>query len=247
MEQYEFQKLKAYTENKENHVTLNRKQMEQFSALCSLLIEGNKKVNLTAITKPEEIEVKHFIDSLTAVNIIKRHSDGGRFSLIDIGCGAGFPGLPLKIAFPDADFVLVDSVAKKTDFVKEAVQQLSLEKITVEKERAEYLARTQYRESFDFCTARAVAEMSVLLEYCLPFVKVGGYCVFYKSGEYQNELEAAGGALGILGGELREVEEFTLPYSTARRSLIAVKKLAETPDKYPRKAGRPEKSPLGIK
>lgn len=245
MDTYQFEKLKAFSENNEYHVTLNDEQLEQFRLLCSFLLERNLDVNLTAIKTPEEVELKHFIDSLTAVDLIKKHSDGNRFSLIDIGCGAGFPGLPLKIEFPNAEFVLVDSISKKTNFVKEAVDLLKLDKIVVENERAEFLARTAYREKFDFCTARAVADMSVLLEFCMPFVKEGGYCIFFKSAEYQNELDSAKTALEILGGEVREVEEFVLPFSTASRSLIAIKKLFPTPDKYPRRAGKIEKDPLG--
>jgi len=244
MEMYKLEKLRAFAADKKSHVRLDETQLKQFELLCSLLIEANKTTNLTAITDPEEIEVKHFIDSLMAVNLIKRHSDGEHFSLIDIGCGAGFPGLPLKILFPQAEFVLVDSITKKTDFVKYAIKELHLEKIVVETDRAEFLARTQYRESFAFCTARAVADIPVLLEYCMPFLKIEGYCIFYKSGEYQDELASAANAMNVLGGEQREIEEFTLPYSTASRSLIAVKKLVETPGKYPRKAGKPSKNPL---
>lgn len=244
MSNRKFEKLKAYSDNKENHVVLSSADMEKFEIFSDMLLEKNKNVNLTAIENQSDIEIKHFIDSLTATDLIKDRSDGERFSLIDIGCGAGFPGIPLKIVFPEADFVLVDSVSKKTAFVEEAVKKLKLDKIVVENERAEVLAKTQYRESFDFCTARAVSNIAVLLEYMLPFLKIGGYCILYKSGRYADELEAAKNALDVLGGEIDTIDEFILPYSTAERSLIVIKKVGKTPDKYPRKAGKPEKSPL---
>lgn len=244
MDKNRLEKLTAYSEDKTNHVIIGEKEKEQFEKLCSFLIEKNQDINLTAITDPAEIETKHFIDSLTAVDIIKKYSDGERFSLIDIGCGAGFPGLPLKIMFPDADFVLVDSVAKKTGFIDEVIYKLGLSRIVTETERAEQLARTQYRGSFDFCTARAVSNISTLLEYCLPFLKIGGHCVLYKSGEYEQEMESATNALEVLGGTIDEIKEFKLPYTNADRSLIVIKKIIETPEKYPRRTGKPEKNPL---
>ena len=241
---YNFEKLRVFSENNLNHAYLSDNQIDQFKELCSLLIEKNKVVNLTAITEPAEIERKHFIDSLMGVNIIKKYANSEEISLIDIGCGAGFPGIPLKIAMPDALFVLTDSISKKIDFVKEVIEVLNLTKISAEAERAEFLARTEYREVFDFAVSRAVAEMPVLLEYCLPFVKVGGHCILYKSSEYQEELSRAEKAIEILGGKVEEVNEFTLPFSTDKRSLIIIKKIKETPAKYPRRVGKAAKSPI---
>lgn len=243
MSGYDFPRLKAYSEDNKNHVSLTEEQLNQFEVFSDLLLETNKITNLTAIRTPDEVELKHFIDSLLGVEVIKKYSDGP-FSLIDIGCGPGFPGLPLKLVFPKSEFVLVDSIAKKTNFVQKVIDELDLKQIQVENDRAEFLARTQYREKFDFCTARAVADLAVLLEYCLPFVKLGGYCVLYKSGEYQNELDGAQKAMETLGGALEEVVEMALPFSDASRSMIVIKKVSETPDKYPRKAGKPEKSPI---
>ncbi len=242
---YSFEKLISYAQKKEKHANLDADKLEKFKKLCSLLTEQNRKKNLTAITEPEEIEVKHFIDSLEAIDLIKKYTDGRTFSLIDIGCGAGFPGLPLKIYFEDAEFVLVDSVAKKIEFVNEAIEELGLKNIATETERAEYLGHTQYREHFDICTSRAVAQMPVLLEYCLPFLTTGGHCLFYKSGTYENELDSARKALEVLGGEVKEVLEFNLPLDNAARSLIVIEKTKATPEKYPRRPGKASKSPIG--
>lgn len=244
MENYAFDKLRAFSDKKENHVTLSEYQIEQFRTLCSLLIEKNKLMNLTAITEPEEIEKKHFIDSLMAVDVIKEKSDVAAVQIIDIGCGAGFPGLPLKIAMPEALFVLADSVSKKISFVNEAIEALKLDKISAEAERFEFLARTQYREIFDFAVSRAVSDMPALLEYCLPFVKVGGHAILYKSADFRDEVDRSVKALEILGGEISEIKEFVLPFSTDKRSIIVVQKTAKTPEKYPRKPGKVTKKPI---
>lgn len=244
MNGYDFNRLREFADNPENCVQIGQKETEQFEMLCSMLIETNKTHNLTSIVDPKEVETKHFIDSLMAASDIKKRCASDEFSLIDVGCGAGFPGLPLKIVFPEAEFVMIDSVGKKIDFVNAAAKELGLQNIIAMAERAEVLARTEYREKFDFCTARAVANLPVLIEYCLPFVKVGGYAILFKSGEYQEELVLAQNAIKTIGGGEPEVREFNLPYTLVKRSLIIIKKEMPTPEKYPRRTGKAAKSPL---
>ena len=231
-------KLKEFA--KEKNIELSRQQLGQFEEFAELLLEKNKVMNLTAITDIGEMEVKHFIDSLESAPFL----EGEAFSLIDVGTGAGFPGIPLKIAFPKADFVLMDSLNKRIEFIKEAASRLGLENINAVAGRAEDLARTDYRESFDYCVSRAVANMSVLLEYCLPFVKTGGMCILYKSGEFEQELKEAENAMKVLGGELSDIKTFELAGSDIARSLIFIRKKEATPDKYPRRPGKPSKSPI---
>jgi len=243
--EYNFDKLAAFAKNKEHHANIDLDKFEKFKKFYDLLVEKNSETNLTNIVLLEEVETKHFIDSLVSIDLIKKYTDGINFSLIDIGCGAGFPGIPLKIYFDKAEFVLVDSIAKKIEFVNESIEVLELQNITTETERAEFLARTQYREHFDICTARAVASAPVLLEYCLPFLSLGGHCILYKSGSYEEEMDSAALALDILGGQVKEILEFTLPFTNAQRSLIVIEKIKATPDKYPRRPGKASKSPIG--
>lgn len=226
------------------NLDISKKQLGQLETFGTFLAEKNKSLNLTAIDDLHEIEIKHFVDSLEAVPLIEELKPDDRFSLADVGTGAGFPGLPLKIIYPAAEFMLLDSLRKRVHFLSEATELLELENISCMAARAEELGRTDAREHFDFCTSRAVAQMNVLLEYCLPLVKRGGYCLLYKSGEYRKELEAAENALGILGGSLEQVYTFELPENSGSRSIIVIKKTGETPDKYPRRPGKPRKSPL---
>ena len=253
----QFEKLEEYA--KESDIIIGRNAEEKFEVLCSLLIETNKQLNLTAITDPEEIEIKHFIDSLSSAPLINRlwseqlfgkpndilMEDAG-FSLIDVGTGAGFPGLPLKVVFPKAKFVLMDSLAKRINFVNQAIWEMDLDNIEAIAARAEDLAKagSVSRETFDFCVTRAVANTAVLAEYCLPFVRVGGFCILYKSGEYEKELEEADSAIRIMGGKVVDIVESTLYGSNADRSLILIRKIKATPDKYPRRPGKPVKSPI---
>ena len=223
---------------KKNNIELNE---SQFSLFGEMLLEKNKVMNLTAITDEKEVELKHFIDSLAAAPYLK---EKGAFSLIDIGTGAGFPGIPLKIVFPQCEFVLLDSLNKRIEFLKEVIAKLNLKNIEAIAGRAEELGRTEFRENFDFCVSRAVANMSVLLEYCLPFVKVGGTCILYKSGEFEAELKEAKAAIEVLGGELSDIKTFELSEGEIKRSLIFINKIKATPDKYPRRPGKPSKSPI---
>ena len=225
---------------KDNKIELDDHQIEQIERFADILIEKNKVMNLTAITDPDQIEIKHMIDSLEGVPIIKELT-GKDFSLLDIGCGAGFPGIPLKIAFPENRFVLLDSLNKRINFVNDAAREIGLNNITGIAIRAEDFKE---RGKFDICTSRAVAGINVLLEYSMPFLKEGGYCLLYKSGEYAEELKSAANAIKILGGEFQCSYDIELPVNEGRRSLIVIKKIAETSDKYPRRAGKPSKSPL---
>ena len=233
--------LKSFAD--ENEIYLSERMLERFDAFRSFLIEKNKEINLTAIDDPKDIEIKHFIDSLAAADIIEA-LEGDDFDLVDIGCGAGFPGIPLKIAFPAAEFTLIDSQNKKINFVNEAVKLLGLKKITAQAIRAEDLGQGKKRESFDICVSRAVAEAAVLCEYCLPLVKIGGHCIFYKSGDCEEEIEKAQKAIHAMGGELEDIKKVSLPEHKGERSLVIISKEKAAPIKYPRRSGKPSKSPI---
>lgn len=204
-----------------------------------LLLQWNEKMNLTAITDDKEIISKHFVDSLSIVPYLKEIG-----SLIDVGTGAGFPGMPLKIVIPDLDVVLLDSLEKRVGFLDAVISTLGLDGIKAVHMRAEDAGMSpDFRERFDAATARAVAAMPVLLEYCLPFVRTGGIFIAMK-GNSEQEISMSGKALEVLGGKIEEVKEFTLPDTDIKRSVIIIRKLRQTPTKYPRKAGKPSKEPL---
>lgn len=217
-------------------------QVEQFYQYYEMLVETNKVMNLTAIVEFEEVLQKHFVDSIIKCN---EYLNSGIHKLIDVGTGAGFPGVPLKIVYPELDVTLLDSLNKRLNFLTKVIEQLGLKKIQVIHYRAEDGARDQaFREQFDCAVSRAVANMSTLCEYCLPYVKVGGYFVAYKSGEVEEEVEKAKKAIHLLGGSKDKVLHFDLPESDISRSLVIVKKKEPTSKKYPRKAGMPGKEPL---
>ena len=232
-------------ENKLNElgIILTDKQRQQFDKFYELLVEWNKVMNLTGITDYEEVNEKHFVDSLSIVKAIDMESVQ---SVIDVGTGAGFPGIPLKIAFPHLKVVLLDSLNKRINFLNEVIAQLGLTDIKTIHGRAEdYAKQAEYRENFDLCVSRAVANLSTLSEYCLPYVSMNGMFVPYKSGEIDEELENSKKAVKILGGKIENVVKFQLPGTEIGRSFVKVRKIANTNKKYPRKAGLPAKEPLG--
>lgn len=226
---------------KKLHINLNDIKCKQMIQYYKLLIEWNEKINLTSITDYKDVVVKHFIDSLSIVNSMDMN---GEYSLIDIGTGAGFPGIPLKIVFPMLDVVLVDSLDKRVKFLNIVIKELGLKNIKAVHARAEEFGHSNYRETFDICVTRAVANLAVVSEYCLPLVSVGGYFVAYKSADIKDEIFDSEIAIEELGGAIEDVDIFTLPDTDIERSLIRIYKDFETPDKYPRRNGVPLKKPI---
>ncbi len=223
-------------------VELNETQLSQFYTYYEMLIEWNEKINLTAITDFDEVLKKHFLDSIAIGRILNQYDN---ISILDIGTGAGFPGIPIKIAFPNVEITLMDSLNKRVNFLNEVIERLSLKKINAIHGRAEDFAKKNLmREKFDLCVSRAVANLSSLSEFCLPYVKVGGRFISYKSEKAKEELEASKNAISILGGGNVICDEFSLPDTDFNRTFVIIEKIKETPDKYPRKAGTPIKQPL---
>lgn len=225
---------------KEIEVILSEEQLEKFYNFKDMLIEWNKKINLTTIIEPKEIIQKHFIDSLTISKYIHKNS-----KIIDIGTGAGFPGIPIKIANEDIEIVLLDSLNKRIKYLNEVIEQLKLKDIKTIHYRAEEAGQNQeYREKFDIAISRAVAPLNILVEYLIPFIKVNGRCICMKGSNIQEELEKSKNAIKSLGGEIEQIEEFVLPNSDIKRNIIVIKKIKATLNKYPRKPGIPSKLPI---
>ena len=223
-------------------ITLNEVQKQQFITFYEYLVEKNKVMNLTGITEFQEVLVKHFLDSLACVKAVDMNKIN---KIMDIGTGAGFPGVPLKIAFPHLEACLLDSLKKRVNFLEETFELLKLEDITAIHGRAEEFAKNKgYREQYDLCVSRAVSNLATLSEYCLPYVKVGGHFISYKSGKIDEELEQAKNAVKILGGKVQDVVKFPLMDTDMDRSFVVIKKMKPTAKKYPRKAGLPSKEPL---
>lgn len=223
-------------------IVLDQEQIDQFDEYYEILVEWNKVMNLTGITEYQEVVEKHFLDSLSIVKVMDMDQAE---RVIDIGTGAGFPGIPLKIAFPKLDIVLLDSLNKRIRFLDHVIEELGLEGIRTIHGRAEDFARDgKYRERFDLCVSRAVANLSSLSEYCLPYVKVGGRFVSYKSGDIEEEVNDASKAIALLGGKKERIEKFQLPDTDIQRSFVVIGKTKNTQKRYPRKVGIPTKEPL---
>lgn len=223
-------------------ISLTEQQCQEFQKYYEYLIEKNKVMNLTGITEKEEVIDKHFIDSL---GLAVKMDLTEPLTVLDLGTGAGFPGIPLKIAFPNLTITLLDSLNKRIKFLDEVIDLLGLTGIETIHGRAEDYAKPgKLREQFDLCVSRAVANLSSLSEYCIPYVKEGGYFVPYKSGNIDEELKKAGHAIGMLGGKVESVEEFQIPGTDIERTFVKIKKRKATPKRFPRKAGMPSKDPL---
>lgn len=220
-------------------LALTPDEISKFKTYMQELVSWNQKMNLTSITGESDIINKHFIDSLLTLKAFPIKDQ----SIIDIGAGAGFPGIPIKIVRPDIDLCLVDSVKKKTNFMKHLVKTLDLDRTTVVCGRAEDAAK-DHRERFDVAISRALAPMNVMLEYCAPLVRTGGFVVALKGNDVEGEISLAKNAMMVLGGELKEVSKVELPSTDIVRSIVVVKKIKETPDAYPRRAGMAKKKPL---
>ena len=217
-------------------------KIRQFDEYYRMLVEWNKVMNLTGITEYEDVWEKHYIDSLSIVKI--QNMDHFE-KLIDVGTGAGFPGIPLKIAFPHLKVTLLDSLNKRIHFLNAVIDRLELKDIYTIHGRAEdYAKQETYREQYDLCVSRAVANLATLSEYCLPYVKIGGMFIPYKSGDIDDEIVDSEKAVNILGGKLLKVEKFELPGTDIGRSLVQIEKVKNTGNKYPRKAGMPSKEPI---
>ncbi len=241
-------------------ISLSEKQLGQFALFTDLLLSWNEVMNLTAITELPEVLQKHYLDSCSLVKVFHGSTVGEESSsdsssapnllssqcrLIDVGTGAGFPGIPLAICFPKAEIVLMDSLKKRVDFLNHVIAELGLSNVSAVHARAEELAHNKaYREKFDLCCSRAVADLRVLSEYCIPFLKKDGYFVSYKSEKLEEELPAAEKAISVLGGKVIKRERFSLGEEAQQRVLLVIQKKKETPKKYPRKAGTPAKEPI---
>ena len=224
----------------ELHIQLTEEQVQQFIKYYEMLVEKNKVMNLTAITEFDEVIEKHFLDSLSLIKVYDLKKD---ISVLDMGTGAGFPGIPLKIAFPELKVTLADSLNKRILFLQEVIDELHIEKIEAVHARAEELGKNKaYREMYDLVVSRAVANLSSLEEYCVPFVKIGGNFISYKSGEIEEEVANAKNATFLLGGKVKDVYKFDL--YEQKRSFVIIEKVKGTPKTYPRKAGTPTKTPL---
>ena len=229
---------------KEFHIEITKEQEQQFMTYYELLVEWNSFMNLTAITEFDEVMKKHFVDSVSLINALPDLPEK-EYTLIDVGTGAGFPGIPLKIVFPKLKIVLLDSLNKRVSFLNEVIDKLGLTDIKAVHGRAEDFAKQkEYRESFDICVSRAVANLATLSEYCLPFVKTNGNFISYKSEKITEEYENAKEAIKVLGGKYEKQVESMLPSSDIYRNLFVIGKIKNTPGKFPRKAGLPSKEPI---
>ena len=222
------------------NIKIEEKQAENLYKYMNLMLEWNEKINLTAITEPKEVILKHFVDSLTILKFIEKEE-----KVIDVGTGAGFPGIPLNIMKDDCEYTLLDSLNKRIIFLEEVISNLELRNIITMHARVEEAGKNKkHREQYDIATSRAVAPLNVLLEYLLPLIKVGGKCICMKGSNVEEEINSAKNAIYTLGGEIEKIESITLPDSDISRNIVIIKKIKNTPSKYPRKPGTPLKEPI---
>lgn len=228
-------------------IEISQYQIEQFIKYKDILLEWNQRMNLTAITEEREIIIMHFLDSISCLQTgyLSIRSTGESIRLIDVGTGAGFPGIPLKIMLPGIKLTLMDSLKKRIGFLKEAGKELGLDGVEFIHGRAEDFGKNKdYREKYNCVVSRAVAALNILVEYCLPFVKVGGYFICQKGPKLIEEMEEAKKAIKILGGKIVEQVKIDIPFSDREHYILITEKIKQTPIKYPRKAGKPSKNPI---
>ena len=222
------------------NINIEEKQAKNLYKYMKLMLEWNEKINLTAITEPKEVILKHFVDSLTILKYLEKEE-----KIIDVGTGAGFPGIPLNIMNDDCEYTLLDSLNKRIIFLNEVISKLQLKNIETIHSRVEEFGKSKkYRENYDIATSRAVAPLNVLLEYLLPLVKVNGICICMKGSNVKEEIEDSKNAISILGGKLEKIETINLPDSDITRNIVIIRKIKNTPAKYPRKPGTPTKEPI---
>jgi len=226
-------------------INLHEEQIKKFSRYLELLVQWNQKINLTSLKTPQEIIIKHFLDSISCIQAINRYINIEGTSIVDVGTGAGFPGIPVKIVCPSVSLSLLEARKKKTLFLEKIIEEMNFQQVEILNGRAEVFGkRPDYREKFDIALSRAVAILNTLSEYCLPFVRVGGLFVAQKGISYKEEIDKALKTIPLLGGELIGVENIRIPFINQERHLLVIKKTKGTPSKYPRKEGSPQKRPL---
>jgi len=226
-------------------INLHKEQIKKFSRYLELLIQWNQKINLTSLKTPQEIIIKHFLDSISCIKVINKHINIEGISIIDVGTGAGFPGIPIKIICPSINLSLLEARKKKTKFLEKILEEMNFQQVEILDGRAEAFGKCpNYREKYDIALSRAVAHLNTLSEYCLPLVRVGGLFVAQKGRSYNEEIDKALKIVQFLGGELIGVENVRIPFINQERHLLIIKKIKVTPLKYPRKEGLPHKRPL---
>jgi 16S rRNA (guanine527-N7)-methyltransferase len=226
-------------------INLHKEQIKKFSRYLELLLQWNQKINLTSLKTPQEIIIKHFLDSISCIKIINKYIDKDGISVIDVGAGAGFPGMPIKIIYPSIRLSLLEARKNKTIFLEKATEEINFKKVKIINGRAETFGKSvDHRERYNIAISRAVARLNVLSEYCLPLVRVGGLFIAQKGRSYKQETEKSLKTVRVLGGELIGVEKVRIPFINQERYLLVIKKIKDTPSKYPRKEGIPHKRPL---
>jgi len=226
-------------------INLNNEQIKKFSRYLELLVQWNQKINLTSLKTPQEIIIKHFLDSISCIKAINKYIDTEGVSVIDVGAGAGFPGIPIKIICPSVRLSLLEARKKKTIFLEKVTEEMNFQQVEILNGRAETFGKgADHRERYDIAISRAVAHLNILSEYCLPLVRVGGFFVAQKGKSYKKETEKSFKTIQVLGGELIGAENVRIPFINQERYLLVIKKIKDTPSKYPRKEGLPQKRPL---